>query len=116
MGLITLFLVFWLSGQEYAVDSVAKHGISIGSSSRLGGVSIFSALAIYLIIGPIFDTSVMELLNQDSLIYEVGFFSVLIGMIGLADDFIDGISPVFRILALVVVTVFSFALEPSLLP
>ena len=40
MGLIVLVGMGWVMRGRYAVDSVAKHGISHQDSSRLGGIVI----------------------------------------------------------------------------
>ena len=49
-GLVFMIILQWMTRQNYAKDSVDKHGISSVSASRLGGAAVALGSVILLVV------------------------------------------------------------------
>lgn len=118
LGGITLAALYLVAKYRFVRDPNEKHGISVSKPSRLGGLVIFVTLVVYLISSTQVDPSFAAYLlkGESELIAGYAFLSVLIGVIGLADDLNEGLSPGFRMLLLFGVTLFGFSLNTEWLP
>ena len=113
-GLIAFSLLLIFSDFNYGRDSSQKHGLSSGQS-RLGGLAIFISIAIgscsHFILRD--DLNISQfLLEFDSIIY----FSLLIGLIGLAEDINQNLSSTRRLLYMLILVCISLSLRPELIP
>ena len=113
-GLISIALLISISQLDFGRDSVQKHGVSSGAS-RLGGIAIFFSLTIGLIFNYYLSNN-SSLENISYYFDQILLFSLLIGLIGLVEDFIQNISSVLRLSLIVVIVAMSIAIMNDMLP
>lgn len=113
-GVLTTFLMFWMTRQNFAIDSEDKHGISHQQASRLGGVAVaFCALCIYwLSVGLNLPSDrVGEAVLSTPITY-----AVLIGFIGFCDDAHGHIPARLRILLTALIFAAFLIINPDYMP
>ena len=113
-GLLTMLLMFWMTHQNFAIDSHEKHGISHQHASRLGGVAVaFCAFVIYWVsVGLNFP---IHRIGAELLSAPV-FYAVAIGAIGLFDDALGHLSPKIRIAMTALIFIVFLLLNPGVVP
>ena len=118
LGIITCILLIWVSTAPLIRDSENKHGIGTSEPSRLGGLVILVSLTLYLSISPLLTETLAIGLQQGSVLSEMNyiFLALLIGLVGFADDLREGISPGFRLVLLLAISLFGFYLNPEWMP
>jgi UDP-N-acetylmuramyl pentapeptide phosphotransferase/UDP-N-acetylglucosamine-1-phosphate transferase len=115
-GLMGMLVMQWVTGQRYAQDEAAKHGISEVNASRLGGLVVIG-LCLSFLFG--------RLLMGHEYDYEgplgvqmwswAAFFAT--SLIGLIEDFDNDIlSPTLRLTLLVVFFSITFVIWPEIIP
>lgn len=113
-GILTALLMFWMTRQNFAVDSHQKHGISHQRASRLGGVAVaFCALCIYWI--SVGMSLPLERLGV-SLMTAPVTYAVLIGIVGLCDDACGHLPAHLRLLLTAVLFAACLAINPNIIP
>ena len=113
-GLIAFILLMILSQFNFGKDVDNKHGLSSGKS-RLGGVAIILSIAFGCYSHLFFHDD----LNLHIVRYQLNltiFLSLLIGLIGLAEDLSQSLSSKKRLLFMLVLVSLSLFLLPQLLP
>ncbi len=98
VGVSLACLMMWLSHRSYAVDSADKHGISVKQASRLGGVAIAFGILAYLIMARQLGLQTPDA-SQGALQWFRGYEGLALGiaMVGLAEDILQKISPLWRL-------------------
>ena len=115
-GILGMLFMQWLMRQNYAADSVAKHGISTKPSSRLGGVAIFVVTSVLMVGSSYFNPDAV-LFKNASIYYFSVFLFVACFSLGLWDDLsIGGLRPKFRLVALFSVYAIVLIGVPELIP
>ena len=115
-GMLGMLFMQWLVHQNYAADSVAKHGISTKPSSRLGGVAIFVITSV-LMVGSRYLTPEAVLFENPSIYYFSVFLVVACFSLGLWDDLsVGGLRPKFRLVALFLIYAIVLIGVPELIP
>ena len=113
-GFITYFFLMTLSRVNFGRDPQIKHGLTSGSS-RLGGLVIILSV----LFGVLFNLYYFDRLSLEAFIKEFDYiviFSVLIGLIGLAEDLSQRLSSVFRLIAMFVFVFITLLVIPELVP
>jgi UDP-GlcNAc:undecaprenyl-phosphate/decaprenyl-phosphate GlcNAc-1-phosphate transferase len=113
-GLFSLISLMIISRIDIGRDPKEKHGVSSGTS-RLGGLAIiFSLLS-----GIFLNLYISDNLNYKNLISELNivlFFSILVGLVGLVEDFKQSLSSSLRLFLVTSIILICFKIMPSLLP
>ena len=120
VGLMMVALMFWMCGRSWIVDHAESHGISELQSSRLGGVAVFFGAVAFFIaaewakgnsLGSIW-SSFPSSQTMPSYIWG----ALLIGVVGLWDDFVTRFSPIARLSLVLTISSVTLASAPNLLP
>ncbi len=113
-GLAAFILFAVFSNSSLGRDPEIKHGLSSGTS-RLGGVAIIISIIIgccwYVFIQNNFDFKVLI-----SEINSIIIFSLIIGLIGLAEDFSQNLSSQKRLTYMVIIVSAGLYAQPELIP
>lgn len=113
-GLIAYLFLMIFSSVNFGRDPIIKHGIASGIS-RLGGLAIFLSV----IIGVISNLFLLESLSIESIYAQIDnivYFSILIGLIGLAEDFSQSFSSLARLVIMFIFVGISLKFMPQLVP
>lgn len=113
-GIIAFILLFLISEQQFGRDSNNKHGLAEGKS-RLGGITI----ALSIIIGCCSHLFFQKGLGYQALIMELTpiiFLSLLIGLIGLIEDFNQNLSSTKRLYLMLFIVLIGLYMMPELIP
>ena len=88
LGLTILAALFFAERIVVVRDAQKRHGISDSSPSRLGGVTIFVSVLIYVIVAQSMDDEISGYIQgvQSDSIAGYAFLALIISLIGLADD------------------------------
>ena len=118
VGVAMALSMFAVSSKKFFLDAADKHGISVKTSSRLGGPVIFLG-AILL--------GCVQFLAQDSSVFSIQYYisesvpgylvvALLCGAVGLWEDYAQRLSPRFRLQILFLIVSLYFFLISSNLP
>lgn len=113
-GVIAFILLFIISEKQSGRDPINKHGLAKGKS-RLGGVTI----ALSIIIGCCSHLFFQKEFGYQSLIMELTpiiFLSLLIGAIGLIEDFNQNLSSIKRLSLMLFMVSIGLYMMPELIP
>ncbi len=113
-GVLTIFLMLWMTRQSFAVDCHEKHGISHQSASRLGGLAVFFCAILTCWISVGMDLSVESF--GERLTATPVTCAILIGVIGLWDDTRGELSPALRITLSAILFSACLLLNPDYIP
>ena len=115
-GLVMMIILQWMTRQNYAKDSVDKHGISSVSASRLGGAAVALSTVILLVIGEFAGLGHTVLAPRE--LQLIAWIAVLVCLgLGLVEDLHNNsLTPRFRLLVEFVVFAVLVAVMPSLIP
>ena len=115
-GLVMMILLQWMTRQNYAKDSVDKHGISSLSASRLGGAAVALGAVILFVIGALAGLGRTLLAPVEFQIIAWIAVSICLGL-GLVEDLNNNsLTPRFRLLVEFVTFAVLIALIPTLIP
>lgn len=115
-GLVMMIILQWMTRQNYAKDSVDKHGISSVSASRLGGAAVASSTGILLVIGQFAGLGHTVLAPRDFQLIALIAVFICLGL-GLVEDLRNNsLTPRFRLLVELVTFAVLIALMPTLIP
>ena len=113
-GIIAFMLLFFISEQQFGRDPINKHGLAEGKS-RLGGV----AIALSIIIGCCSHLFFQKEFGYQALFMELTpiiFLSLLIGAIGLIEDFNQNLSSIKRLSLMLFMILVGLYMMPELIP
>ena len=113
-GLITYIFLTLLSSVEFGRDPEIKHGIAKGSS-RLGGLVILCSV----VFGVLFNLhffSKLSFINVTQEFDSIILFSILVGLIGLAEDFTQKLSSTIRLKIMFLFVLLALIAMPQLVP
>ena len=113
-GLITYILLMTLSRANFGRDPEIKHGL-VSGSSRMGGLVIILSV----IFGVLFNLYFFNTLSLENLFQEfdsIVLFSILVGLVGLAEDLSQRLSSIIRLLATFFFVSLALFFIPDLVP
>lgn len=113
-GLIAFIFLMVFSRVNFGKDPIIKHGIASGAS-RLGGLAIIISVLVGVISNLfLFDTLTINSFNAqfDNIVY----YSILIGLIGMGEDFSQSFKPNIRLIAMLFLVGLSLIAMPQLTP
>tara|TARA_B000000475_G_C15964907_1_gene434589 strand:+ start:135 stop:1226 length:1092 start_codon:yes stop_codon:yes gene_type:complete len=113
-GFIALTMLFILSELNFGRDPNNKHGVTSGNS-RLGGL----AITFSIIFGVIINLQIISNFNLENFKNEldsITFLSLIIGLIGLAEDFRQGYSSTTRLIIMFIIITIGLYFMPALIP
>jgi len=113
-GFIALAMLLGLSELKFGRDPSNKHGVSSGNS-RLGGLAITLSVILGVMIN-LYLISNLDVKNLSNELDSVAMLSLIIGFIGLAEDFRQGYSSIMRLILMFVVVTIGLYLIPVLIP
>ncbi|MEC7419864.1 MAG: MraY family glycosyltransferase [Pseudomonadota bacterium] len=116
LGVLLLMLMLLLTQASLGREEADKHGISENNASRMGGVAIAVGALMFCIPAVLTHSSVDLSKAPANLFRGYEWAPLLIGMIGLVDDITQRISPMNRLLTMLLVVVIAFLMVPEILP
>ena len=115
-GLVIMIILQWMTRQNYAKDSVDKHGISSLSASRLGGAVVALSTVILVVIGASAGLGHTLLVPVEFRLISWMAVFICLGL-GLVEDLHNNsLTPRFRLLVELVTFAVLIALVPTLIP
>ena len=103
LGVLLLMLMLLLTQASLGREEADKHGISENNASRMGGVAIAVGALMFCIPAVLTHSSVDLSKAPANLFRGYEWAPLLIGMIGLVDDITQRISPMNRLLTMLLI-------------
>ena len=116
LGVLLLVFMLLLTQASLGREEADKHGISERNASRMGGVAIAIGALLFCIPAILNQNPLGQSEAQMSLFRGYEWAPLLIGFIGLADDITQRISPMRRLLAMLLVVVITLMTFPEIVP
>ena len=115
LGIFLFVFMLALSQVRFGREQADKHGISERNASRMGGLAIVLGTALFCA-AAIFESGFYSGWNGDGLLRGYEWAALLIGLVGLIDDLTQRLSPIKRLVVMVVIVASALVLTPGLVP
>jgi UDP-N-acetylmuramyl pentapeptide phosphotransferase/UDP-N-acetylglucosamine-1-phosphate transferase len=116
LGVLLLVLMLLLTQANLGREVANKHGISEGNSSRMGGIAIVAGALMFSVPAVLNQGSANSFEGLEGLLRGYEWAPLLIGLVGLADDITQRVSPYSRLIAMLAIVALTFVIAPYLLP
>ena len=115
LGIFLFVFMLALSQLRFGREQADKHGISERNASRMGGLAIFLGTALFCA-AAVFESEFDSVWVGGGLARGYEWAALLIGLVGLIDDLTQRLSPIRRLVVMVIIVASALALTPSLVP